>query len=50
MINRATSPFASQIAALLSANASLSANELQAATGKSQPGISLAIAAKLNST
>ena len=36
MINRATSPFASQIAALLSANASLSANELQAATGKSE--------------
>ena len=44
MINQAPSPLASQIAALLSANAFLSANELQAATGKSQPSISLAIA------
>ena len=44
MINQVQSPLASQIAALLLANASLSANELQAATGKSQPSISLAIA------
>ena len=44
MINQPFSPLASQIAALLSANASLSANALQAATGKSQPSISLAIA------
>ena len=44
MINQVPSPLASQIAALLSANASLSAIELQAATGKSQPSISLAIA------
>ena len=44
MINQAPSPFVSQIAGLLSANASLSANELQAATGKSQPSISLAMA------
>ena len=44
MINQTPSSLASQIAALLSANASLSANELQAATGKSQPSISLAIA------
>ena len=50
MINRATSPLASQIAARLPANDSLNANELKAATGKSQPSISLAIAAKLNST
>lgn len=41
---QALSPLASQIAALLSANASLSATEIQAATGKSQPSISLAIA------
>ncbi len=44
MINQTPSPLASQIAALLSANASLSAPELQSATGKSQPSISLAIA------
>ena len=44
MINQVPSPLASQIAALLSANASLSAIELQAATRKSQPSISLAIA------
>jgi len=44
MINQVQSPLASQIAALLLVNASLSANELQAATGKSQPSISLAIA------
>ena len=40
----AASPLATQIAALLSVNSSLSAAELQAATGKSQPSISLAIA------
>ena len=44
MINQDSSPLASQIVALLSASASLSAIELQAATGKSQPSISLAIA------
>lgn len=41
--NRARAPLASQIAVLLAANASLSANELQAATGKSQPSISFAM-------
>ena len=44
MINRTPSLLSGQIAALLSANASLSANEIHAATGKSQPSISLAIA------
>jgi HipA-like C-terminal domain len=40
---QALSPLAMQITALLSANASLSAAELQKATAKSQPSISLAI-------
>ena len=41
---RAITSLGSQIIALLSANASLNAAELQATTGKSQPSISLAIA------
>lgn len=40
----ARSPLATKIAVLLAANSSLSAAEIQAATGKSQPSISLAIA------
>ena len=40
---QALSSLATQITALLSANASLSAAEIQAATAKSQPSISLAI-------
>ena len=40
---QALSPLATQITALLSANATLSATEIQAATAKSQPSISLAI-------
>ena len=43
-IDRALPPLAVEIATLLAANASLTAAELQAATGKSQPSISLAIA------
>jgi hypothetical protein len=42
-LRQALSPLATQITALLSANATLSAAEIQAATSKSQPSISLAI-------